>query len=136
LTKGLWRLDWVALASLGARVEPIRLAPSLVRRAGTIDSLATRSLSGGSEPLTTYPGDAFDLEYDLPAHPERYEYFLEARGYYLEWMRREWVAEENLRAAQRLLLDPAAMLRTLAPAYKKQEPSMEEAFWKSRYVQP
>jgi len=136
LTKGLWRLDWVALASLGARIEPIRLAPSLVRRAGTIDSLATRALSGGPEPLTTYPGDAFDLEYDLPPHPERYEYFLEARGYYLEWMRREWVAEENLRAAQRLLLDPAAMLRALAPAYKKQEPTMEQAFWKSRYVRP
>ena len=140
LTKGLWRLDWIALASLGATVQPIRVAPSVVRRGGVPDSLATRALTSPSaqarEPLTTLPGDALDLEYDLPLNPERYEYFLEARGYYLEWMRREWIAEENSRAARQLLLDPAAMLRALAPAYKRQEPTMERAFWNSRYVQP
>jgi hypothetical protein len=62
--------------------------------------------------------------------------FLESRGYYLEWMRREWIEEQNARAARQLLLDPAAMLRALAPAYKRQEGTMENAFWNSRYVRP
>ena len=52
------------------------------------------------------PGDELQLDYRLPEHPERLELFLEARGYYLEWMRREWMAETNPRAAARLLLDP------------------------------
>lgn len=140
LTKGLWRLDWIAIASLGARVEPVRLSPTTVRRGGSPDSLAAKALaadgSGSREPLTTLPGDALDLVYELPPDQERYEIFLEARGYYLEWMRREWIAEEDPRAARRLLLDPAAMLRALAPAFKRQEPMMEQAFWKSRYVHP
>jgi hypothetical protein len=134
LTKGLWRLDWVALASLGSVVTPARLAPLEVLRAGVPDSLAKRHLLGQSDPLTTLPGDALDLVYELPPRPEQYDLFLDARGYYLEWMRREWFAEENPSAARRLLLDPAAMLRSLAPAYKRQEPDMERAFWGSRYV--
>ena len=103
LTNGLWRLDWIALASLGPGVEPVRLAPITVRRGGNPDSLSTRALApggnGSREPLTTLPGDALDLVYELPP-------------------------------------DPAAMLRALAPAYKRQEPTMEQAFWKSRYVHP
>ncbi len=43
-------------------------------------------------------------------------------------------AEENPRLAARMLIDPAGMLKTLAPAYKRQEPTMESLFWNSRYV--
>jgi hypothetical protein len=49
-------------------------------------------------------------------------------------MRREWLAEENLASAAQILLDPAGALRTLAPAFKQQEPEMERLFWNSRYV--
>ncbi len=48
-----------------------------------------------SFPIVTLPGDAYQLAYRLPEHPERYELFLESRGYYLEWMRREWMADES-----------------------------------------
>jgi hypothetical protein len=136
LTKGLWRLDWVSLASLGSVVRPLRVSPIEVRRDGARDSVAEGHLLGKADPLTTLPGDALDVVYDLPANPERYELFLDTRGYYLEWMRREWLAEENSRAARQLLLDPTVMLRRLAPAFKRQEPDMERAFWGSRYVVP
>ena len=49
-------------------------------------------------------------------------------------MRREWIAEQSSRNMSRLLLDPAGMLRTLAPAYKRQEAGMDSLFWQSRYV--
>lgn len=35
---------------------------------------------------------------------------------------------------KRLLLDPRGMLRSLAPAYKRQEAGMDSLFWESRYV--
>jgi hypothetical protein len=134
LTKGLWRLDWVALASLGSAVTPTRVVPAEVLRAGALDSVALQRLLAKGDPLTTLPGDALDLVYHLPPNADRCELFLDTRGYYLEWMRREWFAEENSAATRRLLLDPEAMLRNLAPAYKRQEPDMEHAFWNSRYI--
>lgn len=134
LTRGLWRIDYLALASLGTPLEAIRLAPARVERAGRADSNAWHALVDTAASLVTFPGDAYDLIYRLPAHPERYEVFLESRGYYLEWIRQEWLAEQSLASAARILLDPTGALRTLAPEFKRQEGEMERRFWDSRYV--
>jgi hypothetical protein len=134
LTRGLWRIDYLALAHLGKPLQPVRVPPSRVQRLGREDPAAWRALVDTGKSLVTLPGDAYDLTYRLPARPREYELFLESRGYYLEWMRREWLAEENLALAAQILLDPARALRVLAPAFKRQEPEMERLFWNSRYV--
>ncbi len=134
LTRGLWRLDYVALATLGDSVRPARIAPARVRRAGRDAPAAREALLDSTRALTTLPGDVYELVYRLPPHPDRLELFLEARGYYLEWMRREWSPEQNPLLALRLAVDPAGALRALAPAYKRLEPQMERLFWNSRYV--
>jgi hypothetical protein len=84
--------------------------------------------------LVTLPGDEYDLIYRLPPQPERYELFLESRGYYLEWMREEWLSEQSLASAAQVLFDPPGALRSLAPGFKRQEGEMERRFWNSRYV--
>jgi hypothetical protein len=134
LTRGLWRIDYLALAHLGEPLQPVRVPPAYVERGTQRDSAAWRALVDTSKSLVTLPGDAYDLRYRLPPHPEQYELFLESRGYYLEWMRREWLAEENLALAAQILLDPAGAVRTLAPAFKRREPELERLFWNSRYV--
>jgi hypothetical protein len=134
LTRGLWRIDYVALTHLGKPLQPVRLSPAQVEREGRDDPAAFRALVDTGKALVTLPGDEYDLRYRLPPHPEQYELFLESRGYYLEWMRREWLADENLALAAQILLDPAGALRTLAPTFKRQEPEMERLFWNSRYV--
>lgn len=136
LTQGLWRIDYVALASLGDTVTPLRIVPTRVERGGVIDLDATRALTDSDvrTPLTTFPGDAYDIVYRLPAGPSRYELFLESRGYYLEWLRREWLPEADPVKAARMAFDPAGMLRELAPQFKAVEPNLEHLFWSSRYV--
>jgi hypothetical protein len=133
MAKGHWRLDYVALASLGPRVEPLRLSPRV--RQGTISrEFAPDRKPAQGFPMVTLPGDAYSLVYRLPEHPERYELFLESRGYYLEWMRREWMADENPLRALEMVADPRAALRRLAPEFKRHEAGMEDAFWRSRYA--
>jgi hypothetical protein len=134
LTRGHWRLDHVALAQLSGRVEPLRLDPVFVRRDGADDANALALLRDSSRVLTTLPGDALTLVYELPRDFARYELFLEARGYYLEWMREEWMREENSARAAMMFLEPALALRILATEFKRQEAEMEKAFWGSRYV--
>jgi hypothetical protein len=133
LTKGNWRLDWVALAELGPALTATRVAPRTI--AGrTDDGHAVAPRPGDT--IVTMPGDAYDFSFELPSEPERYELFLSTRGYYLEWMRREWLAEESRVRAALLLAAPSLSLRLLAPAYKRQEASMERLFWESRYAHP
>ncbi|MEW6411432.1 MAG: hypothetical protein AB1483_03050 [Candidatus Zixiibacteriota bacterium] len=134
LTRGHWRLDYLALASVGDFVEPVRLEPrSVVMNTARVEN-PKELLIDSSQFLITYPGDTCRLEFVLPEDYASYELFLESRGYYLEWMRDEWLAEENAERAMLMLMSPEQALRTLAPEYKEVESEMENCFWNSRYV--
>lgn len=136
MAKGAWRVDYVAVTTLAERVEPLRLAPRTVSGPAGRDDGARAKLLDSAQVLVTLPGDAYTLTYELPGDAPRYDLFLESQGYYLEWMRQEWMAEENKLAAMRLFLDPAGSLRSLAPQFKRVEPGLEAAFWSSKYVTP
>lgn len=128
LTRGLWRVDYVALARMDKQIEPVVLSPVEVRRAGE----AVEQHSG--EVMTTFPGDVYDLTFNLPGPPGQQELFLESRGYYLEWMRDEWIREESRLRAAMMFHAPHLALRVLAPQFKALEAQIESQFWSSRYA--
>jgi hypothetical protein len=134
LTRGHWRLDYVALARLDERVAPMRLRPVKVYRGEVVDENAKKLLLDSASVLTTLPGDEYKFVYRLPEDFSRYELFLESRGYYLEWMREEWLKEENPARAAMMFLNPKGALRAMAPEFKKVEAEMEKMFWSSRYA--
>ena len=103
-------------------------------RTGTLaDREALARLRDPNAYLVTYPRDAYRLRFELPPSPTgEHELFLESRGFYTEWIRESWLAEENPARVVELLLDPAAALRRLAPDYKRIEKEMERIFWQSR----
>lgn len=131
--RGHWRLDQVALARLGTAVSPTRLAPVSVEREGVADRRAQGQLERPDVHLVTYPGDAYELTFELPRDGDELELFLESEGYYYEWMRDEWLAEEDPEMAALVLLDPAEALRRMAGPFKGHEASLEQAFWDSRF---
>lgn len=136
MAKGAWRIDFVGLAELRERVDAVRVPPSRVRREGRTDPAALDALLDTGQQLITFPGDEYTLVYDLPANGIDQELFLETQGYYLEWMRGEWVAEEDAEAAAKLLFDTPRAMIELAPAFKRIEAQMEATFWRSRYAEP
>lgn len=119
--RGHWRVDYAASAVAGERVVPVAIVPE------SLDGVAPR-------PLTTLPGEVHRYAFELPAEWPDLELFLDTRGYYLEWMRQEWLAEEDAARATQLVLDPERVLRDLAPAFKAVEARMETQFWGSRYA--
>jgi hypothetical protein len=135
-TKGSWRIDYTAMAEISVPVTPIRIHPSTVLKEGKEDSRAMAALLDSSRVLITMPGDWYTLKYRLPENGTGYELFLESRGYYLEWIRKEWIAEENPFRLAEMLLAPGNALKRLAPEFKRVEPQMEDCFWRSRYAKP
>jgi len=134
MTKGNWRIDYVGLAVLSRSVNAIRLHPRRVLKDGLRDDEALALLCDSSRALTTLPGDTYTLKYRMPDVSGDYELFLESRGYYLEWIRKEWIEEENPFLLAQMFLDPQTALRRLAPEYKRVEDEMENCFWRSRYA--
>jgi hypothetical protein len=134
LTRGNWRLDYAALAVLEKEVTPVRLSPAFVLRDGIPDPEALEDLLSPERTLISMPGDRFDLVYNLPTGDIECDVFLESRGYYLEWMRNEWMAEEDPVKAALMFRYPELALSYLAPRFKELEPDMEAHFWSSRYA--
>ncbi|EOZ98358.1 hypothetical protein A33Q_1012 [Indibacter alkaliphilus LW1] len=132
LNRGLWRIDYLSLAEIHDEVYPAVLAPTEVIRVNGDEINPLGKLLDSDSYLVTFPGDKYDLHYDLPF--EDGEVFLDAKGYYLEWMREEWSKEQNFRKLRQMINHPEAFLRKVAKDYKKYEPVMEETFWSSRYV--
>jgi len=136
MSKGNWRIDYVTLASLSGSVQPIRLQPHKVYKEGDVNNQAQAILCDSTQSLTTLPGDTFTLQYKLPSRVDDYELFLESRGYYIEWIRKEWIEEENPFLLYSMLLKPKEALEWLAPEFKRVEAEMEDCFWRSRYAKP
>jgi hypothetical protein len=135
MTQGLWRLHYLALAKLEEPIKPVRLQPYEVTGAGgEVDEEARLSLTDSTRTLVTLPGEAYTFRYRLPDPHQEYELFLESKGYYYEWMRNEWVAEQNPRLSLIMKVAPGLFMKKMAPGFKKLEAAMEETFWKSRYV--
>ncbi len=135
LTKGNWRIDYLGLAKIKRQIAPLRIKPSLVLKNGSHNQ-AVSLLNDSSKVLITLPGDTYTLEYLLPEDFNRYELFLESRGYYLEWMRQEWLEEESPERLAQMIFSTKTALKKLAPDYKKVEPGMEDLFWRSQYAKP
>jgi len=135
MAKGAWRLDQVALVELGGEVQPEILSPTAVERiSGDIPSdLALQRLLDPAEHLITQQGDEYRIHFHLPGAPDGLSLFLDSRGYYYEWMRREWIAETDPAMTALLLSNPREALRRLAPIFKAQEGMMEKTFWSSRF---
>jgi len=133
LAKGHWRLGSVGLARLGEPVAPVAIEAESVEHGGGLDEDARRRLQGGDGHLVTHPGDAYRLVFLLPPSAAPLELFLESEGYYYEWMRQEWLADEDPEMAALVLADPAEALRRLAPVYKAHESRLEREFWASRF---
>ena len=135
LVRGNWKLDQLALVDLGEPVTPVALVPIEVTKDGRPLPDAREKLLEGGAHLVTYPGDAYVLHFHLPDLPGAAlpELFLESRGYYYEWMREDWLKEENPFEVARILLDPDGAMKRLAPGYKRIEGQMESVFWQSRF---
>lgn len=132
MTKGLWRIDMVNLAAKTSEVIPRRILPTEVYRGGNKDEASLTKLLNNDEYLVTYPGEVFSVNYPVTFSNDK-EYFIESQGYYIEWMREEWLQYQDLKLARKMLLNPSKYLRRVTQAYKIAEPEMEEVFWNSRY---
>ena len=132
LNKGLWRIDYLALTNIMERVVPKRILPSLVYKNEVLENKYLKQLLAENQHLISMPGDKFNIEFDLPSENQKYELFLNSKGYYLEWMRNHWFKDEDMAKLQELVERPKEYLRDEAQDYKEYEKYMEDDFWGSR----
>lgn len=132
LNKGLWRIDYLRLAELSEEVIPELIEPCAVDILDGSEKDPLEKLINPDEYLVTYPGNSYRIKYNLPYDTS--EVFLDTKGYYLEWIRDEWVKEQDFQKLNLMLNNPARYLKKVAGPYKELESTMEQTFWNSRYA--
>lgn len=132
MARGSWRVDHVALVGLSPTPGAVVLEPDSVIAPDGAGS-AMPALLDEDRYLVTTPGSELRIWFTLPEDHDRYALFLDTQGFYYEWLRDEWMHEEDAAAAGLMMLQPAEALRALAPDFKRVEPMMEQLFWSSRF---
>ncbi len=132
MNKGLWRIDYAALASLGKELKPIKLQAEGLKKNGANHPYSQTQLLDSTKHLISMPGDYFEMEYALPDSTRKYALHLYSKGYYMEWMRKEWLGDKNLLKLNQMMNHPKRYLRREAKAYKEYELIMEDVFWSSQ----
>jgi hypothetical protein len=137
LTRGRWKLDAISLGESLGPLTALTLAPEhLSHSQGATPVSDPEGLATLLDPnarLLSYPGDVWTLAYTLPEGPQ--SLFLRAEGFYWEWPREDWLAEQSALEAARFFADPRQTLRRLAPVYAAIEGELEPVFWQTR-IQP
>jgi hypothetical protein len=93
-----WRIDQVALAidtQRGkVRTIPVASAKSLKEHRPDIPKYLAQP---DETYLITRPGESVQLGFDVGESTQSRTFFLASEGYYMEWMRSEWLVEEHRR---------------------------------------
>ena len=93
-----WRIDQIRMAidtQRGkVRTIPVTTAKSLEEHRPDIPEYLARS---DESYLITRPGESVQLGFDVGESGQSRTFFLVSEGYYMEWMRSGWLAEEHRR---------------------------------------
>lgn len=120
-----WRIDQVSLA-IDAQRGKVRTIP--VTRARSVQEDRPDIPEYLARPDETYlitrPGDSVQLGFDVGESEHARTFFLVSEGYYMEWMRSEWLAEEHRR---KFRPGPDALVRSLK-LYAQQRDTYRERF--------
>jgi len=132
VNQGLWRIDFAALTQITSQAEPVWISPDQIYNKGIPDSSALEKILDPERLLISMPGSDYQFHFTLPEQNNDLDLFLYAKGYYLEWMREQWIQDKNLVKLWKMLNHPKMYLREQAKDYKEYETTMEEAFWGSK----
>ena len=132
LTKGFWRIDDCQLVELKSTTTPISIKPTAVFKDGQVSVKARNELLNNKKYLISMPGDEYEMVFELPDYEGEFSLFLASTGYYLEWMREQWIKDQDWSKIFQVLYRPKHFLKQQAPYYKAHEAQMESDFWNSK----
>ncbi len=122
-----WRIDHLALATTVRHAKAKKIPVTQVTSAaGDELNQARKNLHAADAAyVITKPGEYIRLRFDVGDAPEDFKrtYFLAAEGYYIEWMRKEWLEKTS---ASAFVPNDVSLQAALLAALQLWEPQREE----------
>jgi hypothetical protein len=130
-----WKLDWIGFDAREHEtpefheVKGARAQDNVGRRR---DDAVSKIAGDDGRYLVTYPGEWLDLTFDLPPKTgEQRTLFVYSKGYYVEWVRPEWVRERaDIPGFD--LSNPQLIRARLAQLWSAKKTSFEQDFFQCK----
>ncbi len=132
MTKGLWKIDQVTMCAVHEEVSPLSIQPIEMLENGIPLQKELEVLNDPSRMLVNQPGASYTLRFVIPDKGP-HSVFLRSQGYYTEWMRKDWLSEEDPEMVRMIIRKPRKWLKLMTPKYKMVESEMESMFWASKF---
>ena len=132
LNKGTWRIDRISLTEIVKQVNLLEINPNSISLNNKVNSNALMLNSEPNKYIVSMPGNVFTFNFQLPEPNKKYEMFIYSKGYYLEWMRNDWIKDKDIVRLKKMYVNPKNYLKKQAKFYKSYEKEMEEIFWNSK----
>lgn len=132
LNAGTWRLDHVAVVDIQKKIQSFDIQPCRVEDKGVGDDKSLDLLNNQSSHLVSMPGSSYRMYFKLPGENQKYQLFLQSKGYYIEWMRDHWLKDKNRAKLWQMVMMPKWYYKSEARRYKTYEKNLEHIFWDSR----
>jgi len=141
MTIGAWRIDAAQLVQVVEKlnIEEWTHQPSSIRKQqGSNQELFIdpKLFTEDDQHFVSMPGESFVLDFDISDDVASHELFLFSKGYYIEWMRGEWLGNVNRKKIRQMHLFPKKYLKQEAEKYQMYEEEMERLFWESKVTTP
>ena len=131
-----WHIDWLAISPQvhRAEVRAIPLASVEVPEKGTLDGALENLSTPDDTYVVTRPGEALHVGFDVgaPSPGHARTFLLAAQGYYIEWMRRDWLNETS---REPFKPSDASLIRAIR-LWEGKRDSFQERFESSRIAPP
>ena len=141
MTVGAWRIDAAQLVQV---VEEVNVGdwtyqPSSIKqvRGSKQDVFIDPELFAEDDHhFVSMPGESYVMDFAISDDGASHELFLFSEGYYIEWMRGEWLGNVNQKKLRQMHLFPKQYLKQEAKKYQVYEEEMERLFWESKITTP
>jgi len=141
MNTGAWRIDAAQLVQVveELNIEEWTHQPSSIRKEQGSNQdifIDPELFTEDDQHFVSMPGESYILDFDISDDVASHELFLFSEGYYIEWMRGEWLGKVNRKKLRQMHLFPKRYLKQEAEKYQLYEEEMERLFWESKVTTP
>ncbi|MBK8504736.1 MAG: hypothetical protein IPL46_22515 [Saprospiraceae bacterium] len=131
-----WEIDWIGLSmedQMKTTMQPLELIEVMHRGKQTTAHTAAQLEEVDKEYLVTSPGEEYKLKYAVPSLVQGMErtYFIQSRGFYMEWLRKHWLEPANGEEMREPLKLNQELIRSLYQSWDKKRIDFEHDFFKT-----
>ncbi len=132
-----WFIDWIGVSfdrNENYSINTIACSELTDYKGNRRDSLIALFKKKDKDYFVTYPGESYLLKFKAGDVPEgmRRSYFVKSRGFYIEWLRKEWLTKTKLeRKELKLEFNDETIIKT-AQLWIEKKPQYDKKFYESK----